>query len=37
MMTAEDFLSHGGSEPAIYSVNQGELDLYATGADVMSL
>ena len=36
-MTAEDFLSHGGSEPAIYSVNQGELDLYATGADVMSL
>ena len=36
-MTAEDFLSHGGSEPAIYSVNQGELDLYVTGADVMSL
>ena len=36
-MTAEDFLSHGGSELAIYSVNQGELDLYATGADVMSL
>ena len=36
-MTAEDFLSHGGSEPAIYTVNQGELDLYTTGADVMSL
>ena len=36
-MTAEDFLSHGGSEPAIYSVNQGELDLYRTGVDVMSL
>ena len=36
-MTAEDFLSHGGSEPAIYSINQGELDLYTTGADVMSL
>ena len=36
-MTAEDFLSHGGSEPAIYSINQGELDLYTTGVDVMSL
>ncbi|MCK5123184.1 MAG: DUF5011 domain-containing protein [Candidatus Pacebacteria bacterium] len=36
-MTAEDFLSHGGSELAIYSVNQGELDLYKTGADVMML
>ncbi|MCK5085000.1 MAG: hypothetical protein KAQ64_05095 [Candidatus Pacebacteria bacterium] len=36
-MTAEDFLSHGGSGPAIYSVNQGELDLYTTGVDVMSL
>jgi len=36
-MTAEDFLTHGGSESAIYSVNQGELDLYTTGADVMSL
>ncbi|MCK5122580.1 MAG: hypothetical protein KAQ87_00280, partial [Candidatus Pacebacteria bacterium] len=36
-MTAEDFLTHGGSEPAIYSVNQGELNLYTTGADVMSL
>ena len=36
-MTAEQFLSHGGSDAAIYSVNQGELNLYATGADVMSL
>ncbi len=36
-MTAEDFLTHGGSEPAIYTVNQGELDLYTTGPDVMSL
>jgi len=36
-MTAEDFLTHGGSEEAIYSVNQGELNLYTTGADVMSL
>jgi len=37
MFFAEDFLAHGGSEPAIYSINQGELDLYVTGADVMSL
>ena len=36
-MTAEDFLSHGGSESAIYTVNQGEMDLYTTGPDVMSL
>lgn len=36
-MTAEQFLSHGGSEPAIFSVNLGELDLYTAGADVMSL
>lgn len=36
-MTAEDFLQHGGYEAAIYSVNQGELDLYATGSDVMML
>ena len=36
-MTAEDFLTHGGSDAAIYSVNQGELDLYTTGPDVMSL
>ena len=36
-MTAEDFLAHGGSDPAIYTVNQGELDLYTTGPDVMSL
>ncbi len=31
------FLQHGGSDPAIYTVNQGELDLYTTGHDVMSL
>ena len=36
-MTAEDFLTHGGSDPAIYTVNQGELNLYTTGPDVMSL
>ena len=36
-MTADDFLSHGGSEPAIFNVNIGELSLYAAGADVMSL
>ena len=36
-MTAENFLTHGGSEPAIFSINQGELKLYITGADVMSL
>ncbi len=36
-MTAEQFLSHGGSEPAIFNINQGELNLYITGADVMSL
>jgi len=36
-MTAENFLSHGGSDAAIYSINQGEMDLYTTGADVMSL
>jgi len=36
-MTAEQFLSHGGSEPAIFNINQGELNLYTTGADVMSL
>jgi len=36
-MTAEQFLTHGGSEAAIYSVNQGELNLYTAGADVMSL
>ncbi|MCK4891494.1 MAG: hypothetical protein KAS78_02380 [Candidatus Pacebacteria bacterium] len=36
-MTAEDFLAHGGSAPAIYTVNQGEMDLYTTGPDVMSL
>ncbi|MCK5643372.1 MAG: hypothetical protein KAJ19_21360, partial [Gammaproteobacteria bacterium] len=36
-MTAEQFLSHGGSEPAIFNINQGELNLYTTGVDVMSL
>ena len=36
-MTAEDFLTHGGSDAAIYSVNQGEMNLYTTGSDVMSL
>ena len=36
-MTAEQFLSHGGSEPAIFNINQGELNLYTNGADVMSL
>ena len=36
-MTAENFLSHGGSEPAIFNINQGELNLYTAGADVMSL
>jgi len=36
-MTAEDFLSRGGSEPAIFNINQGELNLYIAGSDVMSL
>lgn len=36
-MTAKQFLSHGGSETAIYSVNQEELDLYVAGPDVMML
>ena len=36
-MTAEQFLSHGGSEPAIFNINQGELNLYIAGPDVMSL
>jgi len=36
-MTAEQFLTHGGSEEAIYDINKGELDLYANGASVMSL
>lgn len=36
-MTAEQFLSHGGSEDAIYNINQGELELYAIGADAMFL
>ena len=36
-MTAEEFLTHGGSDAAIYSVNQGEMNLYTTGPDVMSL
>lgn len=33
-MTAEEFLQHGGSEEAIYSVNAGELGLYKNGAAV---
>lgn len=36
-MTAQQFLSHGGSDAAIYSVNEGELNLYTKGPDVMSL
>ena len=36
-MTAEQFLQHGGSDEAIYTVNQGELDMYTTGPDVMML
>jgi len=36
-MTADDFLTHGGSEPAIFNINQGELNLYTAGPDVMSL
>ena len=36
-MTAEQFLAHGGSDAAIYNINQGELNLYTAGADVMSL
>jgi len=36
-MTASQFLAHGGSDEAIYSINQGELNLYRTGPDVMSL
>ena len=36
-MTADDFLIHGGSDPAIFNINQGELNLYIAGADVMSL
>jgi len=36
-MTAEQFLSHGGSESAVYNVNQDELDLYTTGPDVVML
>jgi hypothetical protein len=33
-MTAEEFLLHGGSEEAIYSINQGELNLYKEGPAV---
>lgn len=36
-MTAEQFLLHGGSEPAIYNINDGELNLYAAGPDVIML
>ncbi len=33
-MTASEFLLHGGSDEAIYSVNQGELNLYKEGPAV---
>jgi hypothetical protein len=33
-MTAAGFLQHGGSDNAIYSINQGELDLYKQGSAV---
>lgn len=33
-MTAAEFLQHGGSEEAIYGINQGELDLYREGPAV---
>jgi hypothetical protein len=33
-MTAAEFLQHGGSDEAIYSVNQGELNLYKEGPAV---
>lgn len=33
-MTAAEFLLHGGSDAAIYAINQGELDLYKEGAAV---
>ncbi len=33
-MTAEEFLLHGGSEDAIYNINQGELNLYKVGPAV---
>ncbi|MDD3007130.1 MAG: hypothetical protein PHX30_06165 [Candidatus Pacebacteria bacterium] len=33
-MTAEEFIAHGGSEAAIYSINQGELSLYKEGPAV---
>lgn len=36
-MTAEQFLTHGGSDPAIFNINQGELNLYIAGPDVMVL
>jgi hypothetical protein len=36
-MTAQQFLAHGGSNEAIFSVNEGEMDLYKNGAAVMSL
>ena len=34
-MAAEQFFARGGSEPAIFNINQGELNLYISGADVM--
>jgi hypothetical protein len=36
-MTAAQFLVHGGSNAAIFSINAGELNLYKNGAAVMSL
>jgi hypothetical protein len=36
-MSAAQFLSHGGSDEAIYNINAGELNLYALGPDVVSL
>jgi len=36
-MSAEKFLASGGSDKLIFSVNQKELALYATGADVVML
>jgi hypothetical protein len=36
-MTSNQFLTHGGSDEAIYTVNGGELNLYSAGADVVSL
>ena len=32
---AAQFYARGGSDEAIYNVNQTELDLYTTGVDVL--